>query len=134
MIDKSFVLGKCKQFRVEAPFLGSQMQRMQLEMMQKQREGANIVSNDKSLIYFEGTNPALGCTILISGNLSIEIDELKKVKQALREMLKLARNVVLERAFLSQLNCSIPKPHYDEKGQMVVADSPFLVTRNIQNR
>jgi hypothetical protein len=23
VIDKSFVLGKCKQFRVEAPFLGS---------------------------------------------------------------------------------------------------------------
>jgi hypothetical protein len=49
-------------------------------MMDKKREGGNFVSNDKSLIYFEGTNPALGCTILISGNLATEIDELKKVK------------------------------------------------------
>jgi|LauGreDrversion4_2_1035121.scaffolds.fasta_scaffold2982972_1 hypothetical protein len=60
----------------------------------------NILSADKSLIFFEGTNPALGCTILLSGNIQTEIEELKRVKKALREMLKLARNVVLERAFL----------------------------------
>lgn len=59
-----------------------------------------MISNDRSLIFFEGTNPALGCTILLSGNILNEIDELKKVKLALREMLKLARNVVLERQFL----------------------------------
>lgn len=63
-----------------------------------------------------------------------EIDELKKVKQALREMLKLARNVVLEKAFLLQLNCNIPKPVYSEDGSLNVLESPFLVTRNIPNR
>jgi hypothetical protein len=133
VIDKSFVLGKCKQFRVEIPFAGNQMQRMQFDFdSQKKKDGAgNFVTNDRSLIYFEGTNPALGCTILISGNRAIENEELKKVKTALREMLKLARNVVLERAFLFQLNCAIPKPVFDDKGLLVVAESPFLVTRNI---
>ena len=108
---------------------------MQMELMDpSKRQEANLVSNDRSLIYFEGTNPALGCTILLSGNIATELDELKKVKQALREMLKLARNVILERAFLLQLNCSIPKPIYDEKGMLNVSESPFLITKNIQNR
>jgi hypothetical protein len=94
----------------------------------------NPFTNDKSLIYFEGTNPALGCTILLSGNKVTDFDELKRVKQALREMLKLARNVILERAFLLQLNCQIPKPVYDDKGTLVASESPFLITKNIMNR
>ena len=77
---------------------------MQFDYEAKKKDGtsggAKYVSQDRSLIYFEGTNPALGCTILISGNIPSELEELKKVKTALREMLKLARNVVLERAFL----------------------------------
>lgn len=100
----------------------------------KQDASQNFISKNRSLVIFEGTNPALGCTILISGNMQDEIDELKKVKQALREMLKLARNVVLERAFLLQLNCHIPKPVYNEDGSLNVGESPFLVTRNIPNR
>jgi hypothetical protein len=60
----------------------------------------NLISNDKTLLFSEGTQPALGCTILLSGNKAYELEELKKVKEALREMLKVARNVVLERAFL----------------------------------
>jgi hypothetical protein len=56
------------------------------------------------LIFFEGCEPHLGCTILISGDTYVELEELKKVKLALREMLKLARNVFLERYFLSQMN------------------------------
>lgn len=94
----------------------------------------NFISKNRSLVIFDGTNPALGCTILISGNMQEELDELKKVKQALREMLKLARNVVLERAFLLQLNCNIPKPVYNEDGSLNAHESPFLVTRNIPNR
>lgn len=49
-------------------------------------------------------------------------------------MLKLARNVVLERAFLLQLNCLIPKPLFNEDGTLNAQESPFLVTRNITNR
>jgi hypothetical protein len=68
---------------------------------------------------------------LLSGNVLLELEELKKVKQALREMLKLARNVILEKAFLLQLGCNIPKPVYDEKGQLNADESPFLINRNI---
>jgi hypothetical protein len=71
-----------------------------MDPYRKAEPSTNFVSKDRSLVFFEGTNSALGCTILISGNMEEELDELKKVKQALREMLKLARNVVLERAFL----------------------------------
>lgn len=49
-------------------------------------------------------------------------------------MLRLARNIVLERAFLLQLNCSIPKPMFDDKGKLLVSESPFLINRNILNR
>lgn len=66
VIDKSFVLGKCKQFRVEQPYTGNQIQRLQLEQQDKGKQGG-VISNDRSLLFFEGTNPALGCTILLSG-------------------------------------------------------------------
>ncbi len=49
-------------------------------------------------------------------------------------MLKLARNVVLERAFLDQINCQIPRPIHDEKGHLLPINSPFLITKNIKNR
>jgi hypothetical protein len=61
----------------------------------------HFISNDRSLLYFIGTNPELGCTILLSGNLAYEKQELATIKTVLREMLKLARNVVLERSFLN---------------------------------
>ncbi len=76
----------------------------------------------------------MGCTILLSGNLLTELDELRKVKQALKEMLKLARNVILERQFLLQLNTQIPRAYLDESSSLNVAESPFLITRNISNR
>ena len=93
-----------------------------------------MVSKDRTLLYFEGTNPILGCTILLSGNRDLEEKELQDVKLALREMLKLARNVVLERAFLDQINCHIPRPIYDERGILNSFVSPFLITKNIKNR
>jgi len=49
-------------------------------------------------------------------------------------MLKLARNVVLERAFLMQLNCSIPRSISDDGNSLNSLETPFLITRNIQNR
>ena len=93
-----------------------------------------MVSKDRNLLYFEGTNPILGCTILLSGNRDLEEKELQDVKTALREMLKLARNVVLERAFLDQINSQIPKPINDERGNLLPVNSPFLITKNIKNR
>jgi hypothetical protein len=65
-----------------------------------------MVSKDRTLLYFEGTNPILGCTILLSGNVEVE-------EKALREILKLSRNVVAERSFLDQINCQVPRPLLD---------------------
>jgi hypothetical protein len=90
-----------------------------------------MVSKDRTLLYFEGTNPILGCTILLSGNREVEEKELQEVKLALREILKLARNVVLERSFLDQINCQVPRPLLDDK---VTTISPYLITKNIKNR
>ena len=71
---------------------------------------------------------------MLSGNLITENEELKKVKSALREMLKLARNVVLERAFLMQLNCHVPKSMTEDNMSVNASESPFLISRNILNR
>lgn len=51
----------------------------------------------------------------------------------MREMLKLARNIVLERSFLYQMNCKVPYP-FTESGLINAAESPFLITKNIENR
>jgi hypothetical protein len=144
VIDKSFVLGKCKKFRVEAPYTGNQVVRgvydfpMQSVSVDKDKEKDGkhykMVSKDKTLLYFEGTNPILGCTILLSGNRDFDEKELQDVKSALRDMLRLARNVVLERAFLDQINFQVPRPLHDERGNLIPANSPFLITKNIKNR
>ena len=93
-----------------------------------------MVSKDRTLLYFEGTNPILGCTILLSGNREVEEKELQEVKLALREILKLARNVVLERSFLDQINCQVPRPLLDDKVTTTTSSSPYLITKNIKNR
>ena len=61
----------------------------------------SFMTNEKTLIYIEGTNPSLGGTILLSGDLLTEGEELRKIKSILREALKVARNIFLERTFLS---------------------------------
>lgn len=48
-------------------------------------------------------------------------------------MMQLARNVVLERSFLMDLNTQIPRALLDDES-VNVAESPFLITRNIANR
>ena len=94
-----------------------------------------MVSKDRTLLYFEGTNPILGCTILLSGNREVEEKELQEVKLALREILKLARNVILERSFLDQINCQVPRPLLDDKlSTTTTTSSPYLITNNIKNR
>lgn len=52
----------------------------------------NIVIMDRSKMVFDGCNPILGCTLVLSGP---DMEELKKVKQVLRKALIIARNLVL---------------------------------------
>lgn len=100
VINPKFKLGYCKKFKVEKTFA------MNYKLAERiHKDNANlqgIVSKSRDLIFFEGCNPALGCTILLSGDFYYEFDEMKKVKVALREMLSLARNITLEKAFLYQ--------------------------------
>lgn len=42
-----------------------------------------------------------------------EGQELAKVKKALKQMLVLAKNIVLERHFLTQIGCCVPEPPLD---------------------
>lgn len=65
VVDKSFVLGKCDLFRVEKPYTSNLVKSQEAPAA----AGGNIVSKERNLIYFEGCNPALGCTILLSGNI-----------------------------------------------------------------
>jgi len=71
---------------------------------------------NKQIIFFEGCNQVLGCTILLSGPInqnhnrgtlqnrpSSEYLKLLKVKANLRKMLHISRNIILEREFLGHL-------------------------------
>lgn len=76
MVDKSFVLGKCKSFRVEKPYTANLVKNKNQEILgdinghtNSATFNQNKISNDRDLIFFEGCNPALGCTILLSGNI-----------------------------------------------------------------
>ena len=94
----------------------------------------SFMTNEKTLIYIEGTNPSLGGTIVLSGDLLTESEELRKIKNFLREALKLARNIFLERTFLSQINSKIPKFIISEAGIVNENESPFLITKKVANR
>ena len=52
---------------------------------------------EQTLLFFDGCNPSLGCTICLSGPRNKEGEELRLVKKALKSMLILAKNIVLER-------------------------------------
>ncbi len=67
----------------------------------------DIVIMDRSKMVFEGSNPVLGCTLVVSGP---DLQELRRVKQVLRKVLLIARNIVLERAYLMQ--CGLEYPNY----------------------
>lgn len=75
------------------------------------------------------------------------MDELKKLKAAIKKMLLLAKNIVIERNYLGLLPIAIPQPpqlniksnqsdYYEFVGKFVETDalSPFLISEGIENR
>ena len=73
---------------------------------------------NKQIIFFEGCNHVLGCTILLSGPISRsngyssglesaipskQFVDLLRIKTSLRKMLHISRNIILERDFLDHL-------------------------------
>ncbi len=80
VINQGLKIGTCSQFKVEEPFTGSKMMPGQYDYKNDKIIKHDFVLDDRSLIYIIGTNSKLGCTILLSGNLAYEKQELKNVK------------------------------------------------------
>ena len=59
---------------------------------------------DKYYITIVASTPTLGSTIVISGN------DLRKIKNCIKRILPIARNVILERSLLSMCKFYVPKP------------------------
>jgi len=103
VLDNSFVLGKCKKF-----YIDKSCGRSSREPASSRRQTTDLmVTKESGLMCFEGCNPSLGCTICLTGNFKTELDHLRVIKGALREMLALARNVVLEKTYLFYGYCKV---------------------------
>lgn len=96
------------------------------------------IHTDRNLIFFEGTPPYLGCTILLFGD---TIEKLEKVKLCLHKMINKARDVILESLVLSKLNLSIlhTDPLADMKEmflayQNIYLDEPKFICRMLRMR
>lgn len=72
-------------------------------------------NDEKHIMMIEGCNPALGCTIVLSGP-DEKIAELKKLKQCMKRILPLVKNLILERYYLQLINIEVPHvPAIDQK-------------------
>lgn len=69
------------------------------------------VENNTNLIQLEGCLPFLGCTLILSGN---DLNELKIVKYALKKILRLSRQLILENEYYLSLNISMMPPSNGE--------------------
>ena len=81
LLSNDFFAGRCEQFYMET-----------LSNIGLKRSD----NNDNHLIYLDGCLPFLGCTILLS---SRDQQELKLVKHALKKILRLSRQLILENEF-----------------------------------
>jgi len=74
------------------------------------------VDVNTNIIQLDGCLPFLGCTILLSGQ---DMNELKLVKHALKKILRLSRQLILESEyyqFLDLSHCSPAVPEQKETG------------------
>ena len=157
VLAKNFQLGKCQLFKVENPVARP---KLQIASVQRPRSvspaaafskqaGAAEIDHHKQLIFFEGCNPMLGSTIILSGpfregghsdqlpnfgRVSKDASDgvtgyvrMLKAELLLRKMLYIARNIILERELLMCLKVSPSAP-------LRTPTSPYLVTREIKNR
>lgn len=92
LIDKNFIVGNCLKFRVEhiIPIAKN------ADIMDASGDNSALISST-SLMFLEGCQSKLGCSIVLSGP---DMNELNQVKQALRKCLKTARVLMLEREYL----------------------------------
>ena len=81
LLDKNFVVGQCLSFRVE-------------QIKNTSNQNHQSLSETTSLMFLEGCQAKLGCSIVLSGP---EIKEIKQVRCAIKSCLKTARILLIER-------------------------------------
>ena len=79
VIDRSFILGKCRIFREDN--LTKQLR--EDNALNPSLFDEYLHQEEQTMLVFDGCNPALGCTICLSGPASTHKNELKTVKLAL---------------------------------------------------
>lgn len=87
LLMPNFTLGKCERFTMES---------LAQKSLNKTVEAINT-----NIIELDGCLPFLGCTILLSGK---DMNELKLVKHALKKILRLSRQLILENEYYKFLN------------------------------
>ena len=88
LLDKNFVVGYCLNFRVE-----------HIKPINASSSGGGKASHQSltestSLMFLEGCQAKLGCSIVLSGP---DLRELKRVRHAIKSCLKTARILLMER-------------------------------------
>jgi hypothetical protein len=83
-LNDQFNTGRCEKFFME-----------NLKQFEPNRQGK--IENITHLIQLDGCLPFLGCTIILSDK---DMNELKIVKHALKKMLRLSRQIILENEYL----------------------------------
>jgi hypothetical protein len=97
LIDSQAILGRCKCFRVE-------------KIKQNSSNTNSLHVNDYNLMIFEGCNPLLGCTLILSGP---DKAELKKIKSLMRIILLTARDIYLQKHLLYFMFYKIPNESFN---------------------
>ena len=87
----------------------------------------NTVEINTDLIKIEGCLPYLGCTIILSGK---DMDELKKVKHALKKILRFSRQLYLENEYLNFLGLS----QIQKEDSKTENESPFLHSKHMERQ
>ncbi len=97
LIDSQTILGRCKCFRVE-------------KFKQNSSNKNSLHVNDYNLMIFEGCNPLLGCTLILSGP---NKSELKKIKSLMRIILSTSRDIYLQKHLLYFMFYKIPSESFN---------------------
>jgi 1-phosphatidylinositol-3-phosphate 5-kinase len=89
LIDRDFIVGNCLKFRVE--------EIMPMKANVQGNLDISMLTGHTSLMFLEGCQSKLGCSIVLSGP---NLVELKNVRLALKKCLATARVFLLEREYL----------------------------------
>lgn len=122
LLSKDFLPGKCQNFYVES---------LRSIALNKNYD------HDTDIIFLDGCEAFLGCTLLLSSN---KMDELKVVKHALKKILRLSRQLVLEFEYyqlLSLVRVPLDEPSIDSKDRdkdKIERDVSVLVRGNSEKQ